>query len=288
MGSFKTGGSCRADGLVATISKGILCLATWKIYTARSGEIQERRISPLEEYLIEQGDRERMQLESMTRFIEGRLFLKVNRGKSFVARIDQGVKYLGYGFYLGKGEVRLRVHPKSVAKLKAKVSLILARSNGWSLDYRRYRLRCLVNGWVGYFRLADMRSLLAEMDGWCRRKVRCVYWKCWKKTRTKLKALTRLGIGRGLAWAVGEHEQVLLARGGQLDSRPCARQSQAGRTRVVLLPKAVPRSEVLRLGTAVYRTVCTVVCEDGASTNDAPPTRFASIARRDKPQFISH
>lgn len=115
-------------------------------------------------------------MQAMTKFIEGRLFLKVNRDKSFVARIDQGVKYLGYGFYFGKG-VCLRVHPKSVAKLKAEVSLILARSNGWSLDFKRYRLRCLVNGWVGYFRLADMSTLLAKVDRWCRRKVRCVYWK---------------------------------------------------------------------------------------------------------------
>ena len=142
-------------------------------------------------------------MESMTRFIEGKLFLKVNRDKSFVARIDQGVKYLGYGFYFGKGEVRLRVHPKSVAKLRAKVSLILARSNGWSLDYRRYRLRCLVNGWVGYFRFADMNALLAQVDGWCRRKVRCVYWKCWKKPRTKFRALVRLGVpmGKAYEWA---------------------------------------------------------------------------------------
>ena len=139
-------------------------------------------------------------MESMTRFIEGKLFLKVNRGKSFVARIDQGVKYLGYAFYFGEDGVRLRVHPKSAAKLKAKVSRILARSNGWSLDYRRYRLRCLVNGWVDYFRLADMKSLLAEVDKWCRRKVRCVYWKCWKKNRTKFRALVRLGVPKGQAW----------------------------------------------------------------------------------------
>lgn len=139
-------------------------------------------------------------MESMTGFIEGRLFLKVNRDKSFVARIDQGVKYLGYGFRLDGGEARLRVHPKSVAKLKAKVSLILARSNGWPMAYRRYRLRCLVNGWVGYFRLADMGPLLAGLDGWCRRKVRCVYWKCWKKVRTRYRELMHLGIRRDRAW----------------------------------------------------------------------------------------
>ena len=139
-------------------------------------------------------------MESMTRFIEGKLFLKVNRDKSFVARIDRGVKYLGYAFYFGKGGVRLRAHPKSVAKRKAKISLILARSNGWSLDFRRYRLRCLVNGWVGYFRLADMSELLAKVDRWCRRKVRCLYWKCWKKVRTKFSALKRLGVSKGQAW----------------------------------------------------------------------------------------
>ena len=139
-------------------------------------------------------------MATMTEFIERKLFLKVNRGKSFVARIDQGVKYLGYGFYFKDGETRLRVHPKSAAKLRAEVSLILARSNGWSLDFRRHRLRCLVNGWVGYFRLADMASLLAEVDGWCRRKVRCVYWKCWKRVRTKFAALKRLGVSKGQAW----------------------------------------------------------------------------------------
>ena len=139
-------------------------------------------------------------MQTMTKFIEEKLFLKVNRDKSFVARIDQDVNYLGYAFYFGKGELRLRAHPKSAAKLKAKISLVLARSNGWSLDYRRYRLRCLVNGWVGYFRLADMKSLLAKVDEWCRRKVRCVYWKCWKRVRTKLRALKHLGVPEGKAW----------------------------------------------------------------------------------------
>lgn len=139
-------------------------------------------------------------MEAMTRFIEGKLFLKVNRDKSYVARIDQGVKYLGYAFGLGEGGgVRLLVHPKSVAKLKEKVSLVLARSGGRSLGYRRYRLRCLVNGWVGYFRLADMGRLLARLDGWCRRKVRCLYWKCWKLPKTRVRALARLGVAPGMA-----------------------------------------------------------------------------------------
>ena len=139
-------------------------------------------------------------MASVARFVESRLFLTVNREKSFVAHISRDVKYLGYAFWRSGGELRFRVHPKSVSSLKGEVREILSRSNGWSLDYRRYRLRCLVNGWVGYFRLADMRGLLRRIDEWVRRKVRCVYWKCWKRVRTKFRALTRLGVSRGQAW----------------------------------------------------------------------------------------
>lgn len=139
-------------------------------------------------------------MASVTRFVESRLFLTVNREKSFVAHISRDVKYLGYAFWRSGGELRFRVHPKSVASLKREVREILSRSNGWSLDFRRYRLRCLVNGWVGYFRLADMRGLLRSIDKWVRRKVRCVYWKCWKRVRTRFRALVRLGVSRGKAW----------------------------------------------------------------------------------------
>lgn len=139
-------------------------------------------------------------LESMSKFIEKKLFLKVNKDKSFVACVTDDVKYLGYGFYRHDGELKLKVHPKTVTALKDKVRTIMARSNGWSFDWRRYRLKCLVNGWVGYFKLADMRRLLKDIDGWLRRKIRCVYWKCWKKIKTKYKALTKLGIPKHLAY----------------------------------------------------------------------------------------
>ena len=139
-------------------------------------------------------------MASVARFVESRLFLTVNREKSFVAHVSEGVKYLGYGFYERDGGLRLRVHPKSAASLKDRVREILSRSNGWSLEYRRHRLRCLVHGWVGYFRLADMRRMLRDLDGWVRRKIRCVYWKCWKRTSAKFRALVRLGVGRRQAW----------------------------------------------------------------------------------------
>lgn len=140
-------------------------------------------------------------MATMTTFIEKKLFLKVNRDKSFVAYIsDDSVKYLGYAFYCKDDGLHFRVHSKSVSSIKDKVREILSRSNGWSYNYRQYRLRNLINGWVGYFRLADMKSFLKGFDGWVRRKIRCIYWKCWKKNRTKFSKLMECGVKRKQAW----------------------------------------------------------------------------------------
>ena len=137
---------------------------------------------------------------SMAAFVERKLFLKVNREKSFVARISDDVRYLGYAFYQKDGELRYRVHPKSVASLKDKIRVTLSRSNGWSFEARKAKLKSLVYGWVGYFRLADIKGLLQRIDEWTRRKIRCVYWKAWKKTRTKYRALRKLGASHDQAY----------------------------------------------------------------------------------------
>jgi retron-type reverse transcriptase len=56
-------------------------------------------------------------LDNIIPYIEGKLFLKVNGKKTQVADI-RDVRFLGYGFYIYRGEGRLRVHPKSVKKQK--------------------------------------------------------------------------------------------------------------------------------------------------------------------------
>lgn len=89
-------------------------------------------------------------LENIVPFIEGKLFLKVNREKTKVAHISK-VKYLGYAFYRYKGECRFRVHPKSVAKMKRRITELTARSNGWGNEYRFMKLGQFIKGWVNYF-----------------------------------------------------------------------------------------------------------------------------------------
>ena len=132
-------------------------------------------------------------------FIEGKLFLKVNRQKTQIAHISR-VKYLGYGFYIKKGRCRYRIHPKSVQKLKSKLRVITSRSNGWGVEYRQMRLRQFVRGWVNYFKLADMKKLLETADEWLRSRIRAIYWKQWKRIRTRFENLQRLGIRKERAW----------------------------------------------------------------------------------------
>ena len=136
---------------------------------------------------------------SIIRFIEDKLFLRVNKEKSQVAPISR-VKSLGYSFYKTKSEGRLRIHPKSVSKMKAKLKELTSRSNGWGNDRRKGSLRQYIIGWVNYFKLADMQSLLLRVDEWYRRRIRMVIWKQWKRIRTKLTNLVKLGVKKSKAW----------------------------------------------------------------------------------------
>ena len=132
-------------------------------------------------------------LKNIIPFVEGKLFLKVNRKKTTVAHVSK-VKYLGYSVYRNKGKCRFRVHPKSVAKMKNKIRELTDRNNGMSNAKREEKYQQFVRGWVNYFKLADMKNLLKDTDEWARRRIRAVYWKQWKKIKTKYRMLKALGM----------------------------------------------------------------------------------------------
>lgn len=135
-------------------------------------------------------------MESITAFITKKLGLKVNVEKSKVARPNQ-IKYLGFGFYkkINQNKWRPKPHIKSVEKFKTKLRNILIRSRSISLDERLLKLKQLIYGWVNYFRIADMKTLLAkEIDPNIRRKLRVIIWKQWKKIRKRYTSLRKLGI----------------------------------------------------------------------------------------------
>jgi RNA-directed DNA polymerase len=132
-------------------------------------------------------------MASVTQFIEQRLKLKVNRDKSAVDYVHRR-KFLGFSFYWTKGEYRIRVDAKSIKRLKDKLRLLTSRRMGWSMNARIYRLNQVIRGWVNYFSLADMRRHCLSLDEWLRRRLRMCYWKQWKKVKTRIANLIRLGL----------------------------------------------------------------------------------------------
>ena len=132
-------------------------------------------------------------------FIESKLYLRVNMTKTTVSHISK-VKFLGYGFYKRKGEYRLRLHPKSYSKMKTRIREITSRSNGKGDAWRKETLKHYIKGWLNYFKLADLKSMLSKLDEWYRRRLRMVIWKQWKRVKTRFANLQRLGIPRQKAW----------------------------------------------------------------------------------------
>ena len=131
-------------------------------------------------------------LEHIVPYIERKLFLKVNREKTVVASI-QSIKFLGYGFRFAREGVRMRVHKKSIAKLKEKVRKLTARNDGKGYEWKKIRIRQFVTGWVNYFKLADMKTLLTTIDEWMRTRLRTYIWKSWKTIKNKRRNLRKLG-----------------------------------------------------------------------------------------------
>lgn len=138
-------------------------------------------------------------MKSITKFIEKDLKLKVNKEKSKVDR-PWKLKYLGFSFYNKKNGMGIRVHNKSIEKLKATLKKITGRSNAMSMEYRAIKLKQTITGWINYFKLADLKGTLREMDKWLRRRLRLCYWKQWKKIKTKHDNLVKLGIDNFKAW----------------------------------------------------------------------------------------
>jgi RNA-directed DNA polymerase len=141
----------------------------------------------------------RRTLDHILPYIEGKLFLRVNREKTKVSHVNY-VKYLGYSFYIYRGEGRLRIHPKSIQKLKDKIREVTGRSNGMGIEQRRTKVNQVVRGWINYFKLADAKSLLMKLDEWLRSRIRMVTWKRWKKIRTRFENLKKLGVSEEQAW----------------------------------------------------------------------------------------
>ena len=131
--------------------------------------------------------------DSITEYIERKLYLKVNKEKTVVSSVS-GVKYLGYTFYKLNGKYNLALHSKSKVKMKLKLKELTSRSNGWGYELRKRKLTDYVRGWVGYYHHAFMKAFLQKTDEWLRHRIRMCIWKAWKRPKTRMENLIKCGI----------------------------------------------------------------------------------------------
>jgi hypothetical protein len=131
-------------------------------------------------------------MKSVTDYIERKLGLKVNAEKSMVGKPNE-IKFLGFGYFCGKDEKwQAKPHSNSVLKLKRKLKALTKRSWSIALDVRLEKVRQLIVGWINYFRIAKMKTVLRDIDAKLRKRIRIVIWKQWKKIRTRYDALRKL------------------------------------------------------------------------------------------------
>lgn len=158
-------------------------------------------------------------LGSVTTVIENRLHLKVNRVKSKVVPASV-MTMLGFGFYFVRGgEVRVRVDPKAIDRLKFRIRELTSRRWSIAMDERIAQINRYVTGWMGYFRLADTPQVFAQLDKWFRRRMRQIRWKEWKRWSAKYRNLKALGIGDRQAreWAISSKGYWRIAGSAVLD-----------------------------------------------------------------------
>ena len=132
-------------------------------------------------------------MESVTRFLEKKLGLKVNITKSKVTN-PTDLKYLGFGFYNVDGIIKPKPHIDSIKKFKRKLKAITKRKTSMSINSRISKLNPVIRGWINYFRIANMKYHMTVISGWLRRRLRCIIWKQWKNCNTRIINLQKLGV----------------------------------------------------------------------------------------------
>jgi len=137
--------------------------------------------------------------ESIKAFLMGKLKLKVNEAKSRVARPWES-KFLGYSMTVER-RPRLKAAGESVKRFRDKVCQLTRRGRGRNMErVIKEDLNPLLRGWANYYRKAMTYGVFEELDGWVRRKLRCLIWRRWKRVYTRARRLISLGFAEAKAW----------------------------------------------------------------------------------------
>ena len=144
-------------------------------------------------------------LETSSRYLEKKLKLKVNTEKSRAVSVYsiRNFKFLGFALGRNKDGTYIRVHEKSRRRAKEKLRKLTSRSQGRSVRAVMQDVKVFMQGWLGYYAIADMKNMMDEWNGWLRRRLRMYIWKQWKKPKTRVKNLKKLGMEDWTAYRNG-------------------------------------------------------------------------------------
>ena len=127
-------------------------------------------------------------LRSISQYLENRLKLVVNTTKSHVVKTSE-CKFLGFTFKGG----RIQWHRKTLQKFKQQVRRLTNRNWGVSMKFQLFKISQYLRGWINYFGIASGYQRCVDLDHWIRRRVRMAYWRQWRRPRTKVRSMMRLG-----------------------------------------------------------------------------------------------
>ena len=141
-------------------------------------------------------------LETSTTYLEERLKLKVNKDKSRTVSVFaiRNFKFLGFALGRNGKGIYVRVHPKSWKRFKARLKELSSRRSVQSIRPSLARIKVYARGWLNYYRIADMKNPIDDINGWLYHRIRMCVWKQWKKPRTKKRNLLKLGVPEELAY----------------------------------------------------------------------------------------
>ena len=132
-------------------------------------------------------------MTSITRFVEQRLKLKINRDKSAVAR-PWHRKFLGYSLSW-HFKTRIRVAKRSIERLRGNLKVLFRKGKGRNIvRFIQEDLNPVLRGWCNYFRLTQFRGFAEDLDKWLRRRLRCILWRQWKRPWKRFQMLMKQGL----------------------------------------------------------------------------------------------
>src|SRR6202522_4468905 len=143
-------------------------------------------------------------MRGLTRLLEVKLKLKVNREKSAVARPWER-KFLGFSFTNGTMPKR-RIAPKAVLRFQARIRVLTRRTRGISLEKMVRDVSRYLQGWQGYFGFCQTPTVLDRFNKWIRRRLRSAACKQWRTGKTRYARLRQLDLSHDLAARTAGHQ----------------------------------------------------------------------------------